>query len=71
MAHKVALLVVVGHAPYAELARSFVATVDRIVRFVRDHEPPFIAKVYRPFRAEFEKEAGAAGGIELWYPRDQ
>ena len=47
-AHGVALLVVIGHAPYAELARSFVATAPRIVEFVREHRPPFIAKVYRP-----------------------
>jgi hypothetical protein len=67
-AHKVALLVVVGHAPYAELARSFVATADRIVRFVGEHDPPLIAKVYRPTRSEVEKDAGAPGRIEMWYP---
>ena len=68
-AHKVALLVVVGHARHVELAQSFVATADRIVRFVRNHEPPFIAKVYRPSRADFAKDACTSGRIELWYPR--
>jgi hypothetical protein len=69
MAHRVALLVVIGHAPYAELARSFVATSARIGRFITEHRPPYIAKVYRPSIAEAKRNPGAPGRIELSYPR--
>lgn len=46
--HRVGLLVVIGTAPFAQLARSFVATRHRIEAFLQEHDPPFIAKVYRP-----------------------
>ena len=48
MRHGVALLVIVGSAPFAELAHAFVATIPRIEQFLASHRPPFIAKVYRP-----------------------
>jgi hypothetical protein len=67
--HKAALLVVIGTAPYPDLAKAFVATTPRIVEFINDHERPFIAKVYRPSPAEVAKASGAAGRVELWYPR--
>jgi hypothetical protein len=69
-AHNVALLVVIGHAPNADLARSFIASVDRIARFVTTHEPPFIAKVYRPSKGDIEKTPDAPGRVELWYPKN-
>jgi PIN like domain len=47
IAHGVRLLVIVGHAPYPELAKSFVATRLRIEAFLEKHDPPLIAKVYR------------------------
>jgi hypothetical protein len=68
MKHRVALLVIVGTAPFAELARAFVATRSRIEQFLAEHKPPFIAKVYRPSPAETEKLSIAPGRIELWYP---
>jgi hypothetical protein len=71
IAHDVALLVVIGHAPYAELARSFVATSGAITRFVKEHQPPFIAKVYRPPKPHTDRNPQAAGRIELWFPRDE
>lgn len=67
--HKVGLLVVVGHAPYQELARNFVATIGPIDRFIRKHEPPFIAKVYRPSQAIPSTQRPRPGKVELWYPR--
>ena len=67
MRHGVALLVIVGAAPFPELAHAFVATAQRVERFLLAHEPPFIAKVYRPAPAEFARGA-TAGRIELWYP---
>jgi PIN like domain len=56
----IALLVVIGNAPYPELASNFVRTIDRIERFLEAHEPPFIAKVYRP------QSDGVHGRVELW-----
>lgn len=66
--HGVALLVVIGQAPFPELARNFVNTIGRIDAFVAIHKPPFIAKVYRPTPAERAKNAKAPGTISLWYP---
>jgi len=60
--YRVALLVVIGHAPFPELAHNFVNTISRIEAFVATRKPPYIAKVYRAARAE------AMGGISLWYP---
>lgn len=67
--HRVALLVIVGAAPYPYLARAFVATLPRIERFLVAHEPPFIAKVYRPSPSEVARSGDTPGRIELWYPR--
>ena len=69
MANGVALLVVVGHAPYAELAQAFVATAPRIMSFVERHAPPYIAKVYRPLPADAAKDPWSTGRIELWHPK--
>lgn len=67
MRHRVALLVIIGAAPYPDLARDFVATLPRIERFLGRHAPPFIAKVYRPSPAEVARRGIARGRIELWY----
>lgn len=67
--HKAALLVVIGAAPYPDLAQAFVATAPRIVEFINDHERPFIAKVYRASPADAAKASHAAGRVVLWYPR--
>ena len=67
--HRVALLVVVGKAPFRVLAQNFVATLQKIEVFLVDHEPPFIAKVYRPSAADIARDANAPGRIELWYPK--
>lgn len=69
MRHGVALLVIVGKAPFAELARAFVATLPRIERFLAGHHPPFIAKVYRPSPDKAANRNAAPGRIEWWYPR--
>ncbi len=68
MAHRVGLLVVVGQAPFLDLARSFVATRARIERFLARHQPPFIAKVYRAPTEALARNPVAPGRIELWYP---
>jgi hypothetical protein len=67
--HGVALLVVIGKAPYPELAHSFVATIDVILRFLADHPPPVIGKVYRPSAADVLRKPGTPGRVEIWYPK--
>jgi hypothetical protein len=69
MRHGVALLVIIGAAPFAELARAFVATLPQVELFLARHKPPFIAKVYRPPPAGTAGQSAAAGRVELWYPR--
>jgi hypothetical protein len=66
MRHRVGLLIVVGAAPFPDLARAFLATLPRIEHFLENQEPPFIAKVYRPSPGD---AARSPGRIELWYPR--
>lgn len=66
--HRVALLVMIGKAPYPQLAEAFVATRKRILRFIEQQEPPYIAKVYRPSPADLVKNQTAQGRIELWNP---
>lgn len=65
----VRLLVVVGSAPYAELARNFVATLPRIQSFLESQKPPFIAKVYRPTPSDLTRDPLSGGSVSLWYPR--
>lgn len=64
----VALLVVVGNAPYPDLAMAFVTTEPKIRDFVAAHKPPYIAKVYRPSSTAVAATPSAPGRIELWYP---
>jgi hypothetical protein len=66
MRHGVGLLVIVGKAPFPDLARAFLATLPRIERFLHQHKPPFIAKVYRPGRGETARRT-TPGHVELWY----
>lgn len=65
--NRVALLVVVGQAPFRDLAASFVAMRDRIEGFIADHHPPYIAKVYRASPEALARNPYASGRIELWH----
>lgn len=67
--HGVKLLVVVGKAPFPELAHSFVATRPSIEAFLDVHVPPFIARVYRASESELAQRRDAPGSVALWYPR--
>lgn len=69
MRYGVALLVIVGDAPFAELAHAFVATIPRIEQFLASHQAPFIAKVYRPLPDKTAPGRTVPGRVELWYPR--
>ncbi len=66
--YRVALLVVIGQAPFPELARHFVNSLRRIEAFVDVHEPPYIAKVYRAAPTDIARNATVAGSVSLWYP---
>jgi hypothetical protein len=66
--HCVGLLVVIGKASFPQLAHAFVATQARILNFVAQHEPPYIAKVYRPSSGDITDDPAAPGRIELWFP---
>lgn len=66
--HRVALLVMIGKAPYPQLAESFVATRVRILDFLDRHSAPFIAKVYRASAVEVLGSPDAPGSVVLWYP---
>jgi hypothetical protein len=66
--NSVSLLVIVGHAPFPELATAFVATEPKIRDFVAANKPPYIAKVYRPSATAVAADPSAPGRIELWYP---
>jgi hypothetical protein len=68
MRHGVALLVVVGTAPFPELALNFVVTLPRVRRFVARNRPPFIAKVYRPRPGRHRTSGRGPGQVERWYP---
>jgi hypothetical protein len=69
MRHGVGLLVIVGAAPFPDLARAFVATLPAIEHFLDSHAPPFIAKVYRPSPSSTVRRADVSGRVELWYPK--
>lgn len=67
--HRVTLLVVVGDAPYPELAKHFVSTLPKIEEFFDTQTPPVIAKVYRPSPIELARNPAASGNVVLRYPQ--
>jgi hypothetical protein len=66
--YRVALLVVIGQAPFPELAHNFVNSIRRIERFVDMRKPPYIAKVYRAAPIDAARNATTSGSVSLWYP---
>jgi PIN like domain len=69
VSNRIALLLIVGSAPHADLAHSFVRTRDKIESFVRENTPPYIAKIFRAEPRDLLRNPHAKGRIELWYPR--
>ena len=69
VADKVALLVIVGKAPYSDLAHGIVATLDPVLAFLAANPPPVIGKVYRPSPADLSRSPTARGRVERWYPK--
>lgn len=67
--HRVRLLIVNGKLPFAVLAQNFVMTLPKIEAFLDKHEPPYIAKIYRPGAVELARYPAKSGAIALWFPR--
>lgn len=57
MAANLGVIVLVGRKTHPEKAAIFLQSRDRIINFIRQHEPPFIARLYH-------------NRIELWFPSD-
>jgi hypothetical protein len=70
MTNGIGMFVIVGAAPYPELARSFVATFPRIEAFLDFVAPPFIAKVHRPTPGEMKRQSSARGRVEMWLTKE-
>ena len=64
---QVALLVVVGKAPFPELAENFVRTLPKIVAFLDAQKPPYIAKIYRPAPAELARDPDKSGLLRFGF----
>jgi hypothetical protein len=62
----VRLLVVIGQAPTAELARNFVSTLGRIEAVLAELPAPAIVKVYRAAPGELKTQPHAPGRVEVW-----
>ncbi|MEO8452267.1 MAG: hypothetical protein ABI647_20925 [Gemmatimonadota bacterium] len=66
--HRVTLLVIVGNAPFPDLAHAFVSTMPRVVAFLAANPPPVIGKVYRPTPTDLSSVISTPGRLERWYP---
>lgn len=66
MENGIAMFVLVGAAPYPDLARSFVALLPKVETFLDRNVPPFIARVYRPSPGDVRRNPRANGRVELW-----
>ena len=63
----VGLFIVIGkNVSQRELAENFVASYQKIERFIEKHTTPFIAKVYMP-SANKSQDGNKAGDVELWH----
>lgn len=60
----VPLFMLIGATTHAELAQNFVQTVGKVIRFLNDNEPPFIARIYRPPHEDLAQ--GKAGRVSMW-----
>jgi hypothetical protein len=60
----VPLLMLIGKQRHDVLARNFIHSIPRILGFLDQHDPPFIARVYKPSDKEFDE--GKPGRVDLW-----
>ncbi|MGI9043077.1 MAG: hypothetical protein ACR2GK_03000 [Gemmatimonadaceae bacterium] len=66
MQNEIAMFVVIGAVPYADLARTFIALYPRVEAFLNRNAPPFIARIYPPSPYERTRRANAKGRVEPW-----
>ena len=62
----VGLFVVIGTVPFAELAQNFIVTFPKIEQFIKGHDRPFIAKIYRPSEHLKSVNPNHPGRVEIW-----
>lgn len=65
-----ALFMLIGHTTHALLARNLVQTFPKVLKFLEEHDPPFIARIYRPTPVE-AVEDGRPGRVNLWLSHDE
>jgi hypothetical protein len=65
------LFIVIGKVPHQQLAENFVATVNKVERFVKNTSAPFIARVYRLSAEQVTRGSRKSGRVELWLSYDQ
>ncbi len=62
----VGLFIVIGKAPFPQLAENFIATLPKVKRFIDQHPCPFIAKIYRPDKKTKALQLNQPGRVEMW-----
>ncbi len=62
----VGLLIIVGKAPFSELAQNFVLTHAQIRKFIDKNTRPFIAKIYRPDKTRRKAKSEPSGHVKMW-----
>ena len=65
----VPLFMLIGKRGHHILAQNLVQTLPKLLGFVRDNSPPYIAKIYTPPEKDFA--AGKPGRIILWLTYDE
>ncbi|CDH44251.1 MAG: hypothetical protein IPL59_01495 [Candidatus Competibacteraceae bacterium] len=63
---EVGLFVLIGTAPFPELAKNFIVTFPKIEQFIKKHSRPFIAKIYRPSEKVKMTKSDHPGRVEMW-----
>jgi hypothetical protein len=63
---RVGLFVLVGKAPFHELAYNFINTLPKIEKFINKNSRPFIAKIYRPDQKSIELKQRKSGSVQMW-----
>ena len=65
----VRMVVVVGKAPSADLAKNFVHTRQLVETRLAQHAPPVILKLYMAPPAVRSAAAPVPGRVDVWYPK--
>lgn len=62
----VGLFVLIGKAPFSELAYNFINTLPKVEKFITKNSRPFIAKIYRPDQKSMELKRKKSGAVQMW-----